>query len=199
MNGIEKILAHIKSESDAECEAINVSAAEECDRIRDEYTKTGQDEYRKLVDAGTKEAERRLERLNNLAVLESKKHVLMTQQEMVAEAFENAAKILLDLPDSEYIDFLAKQACVASLNGTETIILSASDRSRIGSEVLSAANSALRTAGKTASLKLSDNSADIRGGLILSGGNIEVNCSVDALIAEYRNELSPAIASMLFS
>ena len=198
MNGIERILAHIKSESDAECAEIERAAVDECDRIRAEYAKTEQDEYRKLIDAGTKDAERRLERLGSLAALESKKHVLMTQQEMVAEAFEYAAKKLLQLPDSVYIAFLAGQACAASLTGSETIILSPSDYKRFGTDVLNAANSALLAAGKTAALSLSDETADIRGGLILSGGDIEVDCSIDALMAEYRNELSPAVASALF-
>jgi len=198
MNGIEKILAHIKSESAAECEAIAKDAAEQCERIRAEYAKAEQDEYWKVFNAGSKEAERRLERLNSLAALESKKLVLATQQEMIAEAFEFAAKKLIELPEQVYIAFLANLACGASLKGNETIILSQSDRDRIGKEVLSAANSALKAAGKTASLTLSDKTVDIRGGLILSGGDIEVNCGVDALVDQYRNELSPRVAAELF-
>ena len=198
MNGIEKILEHIKSESGAECEAIRRAAAEECDRIDAEYAAAEQDEYKKLLNAGTSEAQRRLERLSSLAALESKKHVLATQQEMVAEAFEYAAKKLLELPDSDYIEFLARHASAASLTGEEAIILSPSDRNRIGKKVRDAANSKLSAAGKTASLTLSEKTAGIRGGLILSGGNIEVNCSIDALIAVYRNELSPAVSSVLF-
>ena len=198
MNGIDKILAHIKSESDAECEAIERAAVEQCERIRSEYTKMEQDEYWKLVNAGTKEAERRLERLNSLAALESKKHVLMTQQEMVSEAFELAASIILKLPEREYVEFLARQICVAALTGSETIILSPSDKERFGKDVLSKANSELIAGGKVANLTLSDRTADIRGGVILSGGDIEVNCSVDALVTEFRNDLSPAVASVLF-
>ena len=198
MNGIEKILEHIKSESDAECEAIKLAAAEECDRINAEFAAAEQDEYKKLLDAGTSEAQRRLDRLNSLAALESKKHVLATQQEMVAEAFEYAAKKLLELPDSEYIEFLAKHAYAASLTGEETIILSPSDHDRFGKKVRDAANSKLKAAQKTASLTLSDKTSGIRGGLILSGGNIEVNCSIDALVAVYRNELSPSVSSVLF-
>ena len=199
MNGIEKILAHIKSESDAECEAVERASEEECKRIRAEYAETEQEEYRKLLDTGKKEAERRFERLKSLAALESKKHILATQQEMVTEAFAYAANKLLELPRGEYIAFLAGQASAASLTGKETIILSPSDYSGCGKDVLDAANAALKAAGKTASLTLSEKTADIRGGLILSSGDIEVNCSVDALVAEYRNELSPAVASVLFA
>ncbi|MCL2044829.1 MAG: V-type ATP synthase subunit E [Oscillospiraceae bacterium] len=199
MNGIEKIITHIKSESDAECEAIELAANEECERIRNEYATIEQDEYSRLMEAGTIEAERRLERLNNLAILESKKQILVTQQEMLSEAFAYAAKVILELPESQYIQFLAKQACAASLTGTESVVLSAKDKARIGVAAVDAANAALRALGKTASLTLSDRVADIRGGLILSGGDIEVNCDVDALVSAYKNELSPAVASILFS
>ena len=198
MNGIDKILAHIESESSAECNAIAQSAADECRRIHAEYVRAERDEYQKMIDAGAKDAERRLERLNSLAALESKKHVLATQQEMVAAAFELAAEKLSEIPERDYIGFLAGLACSSSLTGTEMIILSQADYNRIGRDVLSAANSALVAAGKNAALTLSNKTADIRGGLILSGGDIEANCSIDALVAQYRNDLSPLIASELF-
>ena len=198
MNGIEKILEHISSESASECAAIANDAAEECERVRAEYAKAEQDQYWAMVNDGTKEAERRLERLTSLAALESKKHVLATQQDMIVAAFELAAKKLVELPQAEYIEFLAKLACSASLTGTETIILSSSDLSRFGNEVLGAANSILSRTGRNASLSLSDKPADIRGGLILSGGDIEANCSVDSLVSQYRNELSPRVAAELF-
>ena len=198
MNGIEKILAHIKSESDAECADIERTAAEECEQIRTEYAKIEKAEFGKLMSAGAKDAERRLERLNSLAALESKKQVLSTQQEMLAGAFEYAANKMLEMPHGDYVRFLASQACSASLTGTESIILSSSDRDRFGHEVVDAANSALRANGKNPSLRLSDETAAIRGGLILSGGDIEVNCSIDALVAAHRNALSPEVASLLF-
>ena len=198
MNGIEKILAHIMTESSAECANIERDAAEECDSIRARYAKEEQNEYERLVDEGKRGAERRLDRLNSLAALESKKHVLMTQQEMLSDAFGHAAKKLLDLPENEYIGFLAKQAYTASLTGNETILLSPSDRDRFGKDVLEVANAALNAAGRTSNLTLSDKTADISGGLILVGGDIEVNCSVDALIAECRNRISPEVASVLF-
>ena len=198
MNGIEKILEHISSESASECAAIAKDASEECERVRAEYAKAEQDQYWMMVNDGTKEAERRLERLTSLAALESKKHVLATQQDMIVAAFELAATKLVELPEADYIEFLAKLACSASLTGTETVLLSPADLTRIGVQVIGAANSILNRTGRTASLTLSDKPADIRGGLILSGGDIEANCSVDSLVSQYRNELSPRVAAELF-
>ena len=198
MNGIDKIIGHINSESASECDSIAKTAAEECDQIRADYAKAEQDQYWQLINEGTKDAERRLERLNSLAALESKKHVLATQQELIVAAFDLAAKKLLELPRQEYVTFLAKLASAAAITGTESIVLSASDLQSIGSEVRDAANSLLGKKGKPASLTLSNAPANIRGGLILSGGDIEANCSVDSLVSQYRNELSPRVATVLF-
>ena len=198
MNGIENILSYIKSESDAENEAIEREAIGECERIRQRYARMEREEYHKRIMDGISEAERRLERLNNLAVLESKKQVLRTQQEMIAGAFEYAANEFKQLPKDEYIAFLARCACEASLTGTESIILSPDDKESIGGQVLSEANSALSRAGKIASLILSEETANISGGLILSDGNTEADCSIESLMAEARVKLSPAVASILF-
>ena len=198
MNGIENILSHIKTESEAECEAIERAAVAECERIRSEYAQRERDEYNRKKIEGKKAAELRLERLTELAELESKKQILKTKQEMLSAAFDHAAEKLTQLPDAEYIDLLARYVCAASLTGDETIILSPGDKDRIGSDLLEVANSAMSETGKTASLTLSEKTADIRGGFILSGGSIEVNCSVDALVAKIRKELTPEVASILY-
>jgi len=198
MNGIEKILEHISQQSASECEAIAQEAAGECQRILEDYAKAEQDEYTQLLSEGKAESERRLDRMNSLAALESKKHVLSTQQDMIAAAFELAASKLLALPEPEYVEFLAKLACTASLNGNEVIVLSEADHGRIGSKVLDVANSILKTTGREAALTLSDEYAGIRGGLILVGGKIEANCSIDSLVAQCRNELLPRVAAELF-
>jgi len=196
MTGIEKILAHIEAESMAECAQIDRAASEECGRIREKYAQAERDEYERLIDAGTKEAKHRLERLGNLAALEAKKQVLVTCHEMVDAAFELAAKKLRTLP--EYTEFLARLAAAATITGEEAIVFSASDLKKIGHEVQSAANAALNAGGKTARLTLSEKSADISGGFILYGGDFVVNCSIEALIERYRSELTPEVSAMLF-
>ena len=199
MNGLDKIVEYIASRSTAECESIAESAIIETSRIRDAHVKTEQEEYWKIINTGTEEAKRRLERLSGLAELEAKKQVLAVQQEMLDALFDRAVEVLLNLPSGDYISFLAKKACQASLTGDEEIILSANDKANIGKQVLAAANSCLKGRGKKAALRLSETTADIKGGLILSGGDIIADCSLDALISLHRNALTPFAASQLFS
>jgi len=49
-----------------------------------------------------------------------------------------------------------------------------------------------------AKMKLSDETRDICGGLILRRGSIETNCSVELLLELCRGELSAKLADVLF-
>ena len=199
MNGIDKIVEHIASSSAAECEDIAESAILETSKIRDEHVKIEQEEYWKIINAGTEEAKRRLERLNSLAELEAKKQVLAVQQEMLDTLFGRAVDLFLKLPSQDYISFLAKKACEASLTGSEEIILSPRDKTNIGKQVLSAANECLKKRGQKSALRLSDATANIKGGLILDGGDVVADCSLESLVSLHRNELTPFAVNQLFS
>ena len=94
--------------------------------------------------------------------------------------------------------FLASLAVRASSTGNEEIILSPADRSRYGKRVATAANEALEAAGKTGGLRLSENTRNIRGGLILQNGKIEMNCSIETMLAMRRSELAGTVAEKLF-
>jgi V/A-type H+-transporting ATPase subunit E len=53
--------------------------------------------------------------------------------------------------------------------------------------------------GRPAALTLSEQSRAIKGGLILSDGNIEINCSIETITALRKNELAGEVAKLLFS
>ena len=108
MNGIEKIIEHIRLQSEEQCRDITRKAFDECQRIKAEYAQAEQDEYWNRIDAGTKETEHRMERLKRLAEMESNKQILATQQEMIAEAFDLAVKKLAQLPKNQYSELLKR-------------------------------------------------------------------------------------------
>ena len=121
MNGLEKIIEYIKADSDAQCAEIERDAAAECERVRSEYAKKEQDEYWKYLGVGAKEAEQRLAQLNELADHESKRQIILTQQEMVDAAFSLAAAKLTELPENEYIELLAKYGADPELSAEDFI------------------------------------------------------------------------------
>jgi V/A-type H+-transporting ATPase subunit E len=130
--------------------------------------------------------------------MQNKKTVLAVKQELVSDAFERAEQKLLELPAEQYVAFLAKLAASAALTGEELLIFSEADRAKIGDKVVKAANELLAAANKNAKLTLSAEAGAISGGVIISGGSIETNCSVNSLINQRRNELSSVAARVLF-
>ena len=121
MNGLVKIIEHIRLESEADCKEILRNATVECERIRVEYKQKEQDEYWKSINAGTKETEHRLEQLKNLAAMEAQKLLLTTQQEMLGRAFALAAEMLQELPVQEYKELLIRLEIDSSCSAEDLV------------------------------------------------------------------------------
>jgi vacuolar-type H+-ATPase subunit E/Vma4 len=108
MQGFEKIIESIKAESERECNDIALKAIEQCERIREEYTKKEQDEYWKYVNTGSKDIEQRVTQLADLAAEQAKKLAYTTQQEMLDEVLDLTARKLSALPSRKYNELLKK-------------------------------------------------------------------------------------------
>ena len=98
----------------------------------------------------------------------------------------------------ERLGSVAQLAARASRTGAEEIILPAGTDKAFGENVTAQANSLLASAGKNGALRLSSETREMRGGLVLRDGSIEVNCSLDAIVDDVRNDLTGKVASTLF-
>ena len=129
-----------------------------------------------------------------MAQLECRKLELSATQEMLAKAYDAALEQLLNLPDQEYTALLADLAVKASSTGREAVILSQKDRTRFGKQVVTQANEKLKDGGLT----LSGETRPIQGGLVLSDGDVEVNCTFETLVRLQRGAMDREIAALLF-
>ena len=195
MKGTEKIIAHIQSDAQAQCDAVLAAAKEKCDAIREDYAKKAAEAYAERIRAGVKSCADEGESAARLGRMEAKKTLLAVKQEMISRSFDEAARQLVSLPEEQYVALLGKLAAAASVTGEEEIVLNAADRARVGEAVVKAANEKLGEKGK---LTLSEAEGEFDGGLILRRGNIEVNCTTALLVELCRGEMSAAIAGVLF-
>ena len=108
MQGFEKILEHIKTESEKECKEIAIKANEESLRIRSVYSQKEQDAYWTCVNNGSKEIEKRVEELSELAGTQAKKMIHGTQQDMLDEVLALTARKLSALPSGKYNELLKR-------------------------------------------------------------------------------------------
>lgn len=198
MKGIDKITSRILADAEAECAAVRAESDRHCEAIRAENEKRAQDEYWKLVREGVRDTEQRVQRLDRTARLEAKKSILNMKQEAVSRAFELAKDKISELPERDYIGFLAREAAGAAITGQEEVIFCERDRSAVGAKAVRAANELLAARGMPATLTLADATREMAGGLILKQGDIEVNCTVDTLLDLTRGELAARVAEVLF-
>lgn len=198
MKGTEKIIAHIRADGDAEAKKIIDAASKQAEEKRAESFKAALSEYEKLMQAGNAECEDILSGSRRIAEMEAKKSVLSVKQEMISAAFDAAREEIVNMPRDKYTQFLARMAAEAAASGLEEIVLNARDKAEVGKSVCKAANELLSAKGTPGKLTVSEDTADISGGVIVRFGGIETNCSIDALIRQRRSGLSTEVAAAMF-
>lgn len=227
MNGIEKITGQISADAQAEIDALTAKAKAEAEHILSDCAAKAQAEGDEILRRGKENAALREERLASVADLEGRKTLLAAKQEMVGKAFDRALERLCALPDEEYIDLLSRLAAKAARTGREQVIFAPRDRNRVGKAVVTKANELLakQVAPKlpdelsetrtgafidklvtnasallagTGMLTLAEGTRPMKGGLILSDGDVETNCSFEALIRVRRDGLAHEVAETLF-
>lgn len=228
MNGIEKLTQQISADAQAEIDALLADAQAKADAITADYAQRAEKAAADVLSKGEDAAAQREERLLSMAAMEGRKELLAAKQEMVSKAFDLALEKLCALPDEEYVALLARLAVAAATTGREQLIFSQRDRTRVGKAVVTAANEILAKAvapklpnevtdtkagsildkvvtgasallAGTGMLTLSEQTRPIRGGFILSDGDVEVNCAFETLVRLQRSEISGDVADVLFA
>ena len=194
MDGIEKIIDRISSDAQREIDDVLAAAQAEAAEITAKYQAQAKAEADDILARGEKAAAERGERLASVAQLDARKLELSAKQEMLARAYDRALEKLTGLPDGAYTDLLAQLAVEASSTGREAVILSPKDRARYGKAAVTRANEKLGDGHLT----LSEQTRPIQGGLILSDGDVEVNCSFETLVRLIRGETDREVAKVLF-
>ena len=192
MKGTEKIIAHIEADAQAQADAVLGEARQRCEAIKARFDEKAARLYSDRIREGVKACQDQEDSALRISRMEARKSVLSVKQEMVEKSFDLAVQQIVALPDEKYTAFLANLVKKAGPAGDEEIILNAADRARVGEALLKVVNA------DGAKMKLSDETRDIKGGLILRRGSIETNCSVELLVELCRGELSAKLADVLF-
>lgn len=227
MDGIEKILQQIDADAQHEAQAIAAQAQADVISIGEEWDNKIKAETEGILARAEQTVAERAARADSSAQMEGRKLILQAKQDMVGKAYDRALEMLVSLPEGEKIELLAALCVKASANGDEEVILSPADREAIGDKVVARANELLAKAvapklpdsladspagalldkvvtvgagllSGTAMLRLSRDTRDIPGGVILNAGGVEVNCSFDTLVKLARPETERQVAAILF-
>jgi len=219
MTGLEKIIERIQTEARERAGATLQNAEKECTELAREYAARSEKARARIEKEGLEAAQAML----NAARAETEKaHTEILQSmrtALIDEAFARAQKEICDTGFGKYRELLAALLTTALLEqhraeqqsiafGDEVepferfeVLLNAADRERFGAQIVTDVRRTIERrigAQKAALITLAEETVEISGGLILRFGDVELNCTLDVLMADIRRELTPRVAEILF-
>lgn len=220
MNGLDKITERIVTDAKEQARQILEQAQADCRVAAQEYADRADAIRTRIADRTMKEGEELIARARSSAAMTRRDILIATKAKILDRTFETAKAQICDTDYGKYRELLVallscalidqaknEQTClelgdeVAEIDTFE-VLLNEADRARFGTALLESARKVTeRRIGteRVEKLRLSEDVADIEGGLILRYGNVETNCSISALLSEMRRELEPKISALLFS
>lgn len=130
-------------------------------------------------------------RRKSMANLEARKMHLAAKQEVISSCFEEALSELKNLPKEKYIKMLSAKLSEMGIKEGE-ILMNKKDRDSIGKEFLADLNKSGQK------FTLSEKTIDAAGGFVLRIGRIEMDSTLEMMIASIREEVMTDVVSALF-
>ena len=197
MNGLDKLVARISGESDAQIKAIIDEANAKAAEIKADSDKKMKAECERIEKKAQTEVETIEMRSKASAELKTKQILLTGKQELLNDTIGMAKEKLSNLSDQEYVDFIKKLFSKHVPSEDAVLKLNAADLKRIPQDVIDGFVKSAEDKG--AKLTVSSEAAEIKNGFVLDFGGIEENCTFDALIDQNIEELQDNVKSLLFA
>lgn len=197
MSGLDKIIADIGESAQNQYNDIIAAAEKEADALlKSEKTAADSDaeSYVNRAKERIKTAENAEEASNEMLLRQG---ILKAKLSIIDETREKAVNEILVLDEKEYFAALKKVILGNYLKASSGLLrLNEADKKRLPADFLESLNKELSGG---AELKLDEKTANIRGGCILVYGDIEENCSFDAIAASLKDTLRDETYKILFS
>lgn len=195
MTGLEKILSQIEHESDERCRELTDKAHMKAERIISD-AETQAEKIAADSEAQTQTAlKSAAQSAESAAQLASSRAVLKAKLDIIDETLERSLDFIKALPRKEYYEILKELILKNACKGEGVLHLSQADKEKLPVNFIDSVNNAFKRGYK---LTLGD-SIDIDSGFILTYGDIDINCSFDAIAAQKRDELRDALNGLLFN
>ena len=197
MTGLEKILKAIEADARNEADAVIAKAKSEADEILAAAKREAQLRSRQIAEKSEADVKAVLSRAESSAALQEKKILLDAKQQIISNIITSARNKLEQLPNSVYTDIILSIIKKYAHNEPGKIIFSDTDRKRLTPDFAERLVQALRDK-PGATLSIAEDKLSFEGGFLLVYGDIEENCSFDAMFAEEKDTLQDKVNSLLF-
>ncbi|NLJ97506.1 MAG: hypothetical protein GX321_10180 [Clostridiales bacterium] len=198
MTGLEKIIKAIESEAKANSDKIIAEAMEESEKILAYAKSEAQAKSEEIAKKPASEVKAILNRAQSGARLIKRQTILNAKQKMINEIIDKAKNKLTSLPDTEYFELILQIVKKHAHPNKGTIMFSKADLERLPRGFEESLKETIKDI-KDASLTISDKyAAKLDSGFILIYGEIEENCTFDALFNGAKEELQDEVNAFLF-
>ena len=193
----EQVVDKILSEANAEAEKIKAAAGEKIAAAEAELKSQLADYEKQTEVLAAQAAEDKKARMLATANMEIKKEFLAAKVSLLGEVFGKVRERIKGLCDSEYENLITSLMSKAVQSGDEQVMVGAGEK-RINHALIKQINRKLGP-GYKGNLQLAQDHADIDGGFILKRGKIQVNVSVEVLLAAARDKFEIELVDELFA
>ncbi|NLY48131.1 MAG: hypothetical protein GX059_03820 [Clostridiales bacterium] len=197
MTGLEKMIKVIEADAQANADKILAEAREESDRIISEAKEEAKQCAAKIAEKPASEIKVIMDRAESGARLVKRQMILDAKQKIINDIIQKAKRKLAGLSDKEYFDMILQMVRKYAYSQAGVIKFSKADLDRLPKDFEKSLELVLKDK-ENASLIVSDESVKIDGGFILVYGDIEENCSFDALFSDAKDELQDKLNAFLF-
>jgi len=188
MAGIDNIIVKIAQDNAAKCAEILDSAKEQAGAILAEAMARAAQESEAAIAQARKKADFDIAAAGPRAAQNEKRVLLQMKNEMIQQVIASSLAKLKALPEAEYFGVLARLASVCTQDGLGEMRLSQKDLDRLPPDF----------AGKLGNITIAPQPASISDGFILVYGDVEQNCTFDALVSARLDDIKDALNAYIF-
>jgi V/A-type H+-transporting ATPase subunit E len=197
MQNLDRLVARITDEARSKADDILRDADARCAALAGESRKKADDKYRMAVDRATLAAAEEERRAQISRSLDVRNAVLRAKGDMVDALMSEIPARIQALPDQEYLALMKMMMIDAAPDGHVEVVVAEPDRNRINAAFVAAVQSELASRGRDSKLRLAGDTLQLKGGFVLRASALEVDCSLDAILAARGDELAPLVAEVL--
>ena len=195
MTGLEKILSTIEQDSNDRCREITEQAQKQAQEIIDAASAKAQEDIEDAKASVDKKVAEHDGAIEASVSMTKNRIILEGKLDIISSTLERALEVIKALPKKEYFEILKGLILKNVRKGEGVLRLSKEDTEKLPSNFIDSINNALKRGYK---ISLGQ-SADIDSGFILVSGDIDINCSFDAVASAKREELRDTLNEMLFN
>lgn len=190
MTAAEKILSGIIDDAVALAEEIIENANSQADKIKSDAQQKAKAEAELIIAESEKKA--KTQGINAIcsAELLKRNEILSAKNEIIDNVISLIPQKIASFGDKDYFDFLYTLA-EKNHSGEKGIM-------KLNQNDLSRDIKAFKDKISLLNIELNEKAEDIDGGFLLSYGDILINCSIEAIIREKKEELTDTVNSVLF-